>query len=152
MRSRIFVGLACVLFANSALADGPAPVEKKWHPEEIGAGLLLFAAGYVPSLFVATIGYSDPVKACDASGCHNPYWPLLFPVVGPLASLATMGPLPARTSDWVVGLLVADTLAQASGLVLAVLGFVPTVTLASGTTAHVTLAPSATGVLLQGTF
>src|SRR2546428_249192 len=114
-----FVFAAAMLVTSSALADDPLAVrlwtpqdpvpggyhvERSWQPTEIGAGLGMFAAGYVPSLFMATIGYSDPVKTCDPSGCHNPYWPMLFPVVGPLASLATMGKLPSN-SDLLVGLL-----------------------------------------------
>jgi len=88
-----------------------------------------------------------------ASGCHNPYWPFFFPVVGPLVSLATMGPLPSgSTGDWVVGLLVADTLTQATGLALAGMGFVPRLTLVSNGNAHVSVAPSGTGLLVHGTF
>jgi hypothetical protein len=168
MRGSLFLALVSgLLVAEPALADDPIAVrvwtpadpvpagyhvERKWHPAEIGGGLLMFAAGYIPSLFVATIGYSDSVKVCDASGCHNPYWPFLFPVVGPLVSLATMGPLPSNSSDWVVGLLVADTLTQGTGLVLAALGFVPQLTLVSNATARVTVAPSSSGLLLRGTF
>ncbi len=167
MGSRALAFTAAMLATSTAFADDPLEVrlwtpkdpipagyhlERSWHPADIGAGLGVFAAAYIPSLFVATIGYSDPVKACDASGCHNPYWPFLFPVVGPLASLATMGPIPARSSDWVVGLLAADTLLQAGGLVLAGMGFVPKLTLVSDGRARVTFAPSGSGVLLQGTF
>ncbi|HEY2367492.1 MAG TPA: hypothetical protein VGH87_13950 [Polyangiaceae bacterium] len=166
MGSRL-VFVAAMLATNTALADDPLEVrlwtskdpvpagyhvERSWHPTEIGAGLGMFAAAYIPSLFVATIGYSDPVKTCDASGCHNPYWPFFFPVVGPLASLATMGPYSARSSDWIVGLLAADTLTQATGLVLAGMGFVPRATLVSNASTRVTIAPSGSGVLLEGTF
>jgi hypothetical protein len=166
MRSCLFFASA-MLVTSTALADDPIAVrlwtpkdpvpagyhvERSWHPTEIGAGLGMFAAAYVPSLFVATIGYSDPVKTCDASGCHNPYWPFFFPVVGPLASLATMGPIPARTSDWVVGILAADALTQATGLVLAGMGLVPRVSLVSDGSVRVTVAPSGTGFAIAGTF
>jgi hypothetical protein len=127
-------------------------VERTWHPTEIGTGLGVFAAAYIPSLFLATIGSSDPVKVCDASSCHNPYWPFFFPIVGPFAALATMGPIPARSSDWVVGLLLAATLTQTSGLVLAGMGLVPRFTLVSNGSTHVSIAPLGTGLSVGGTF
>jgi len=167
MRVLIAPLLAALLVAPRAHAEEPLAVrlwqpkdpvpdgwrvERTWHPTDIGVGLGIFAAGYIPSLFVASIGNSDAVRVCDASSCRNPYWPFFFPVVGPLASLATIGPLPSRTSDWVVGLLVADTLTQATGLALAGMGIVPRLTLVSNATSRVTLAPSGTGLLLRGTF
>jgi hypothetical protein len=167
MRLRLALCLASFFVARSALAEDPIEVrvwtpkdpvpdgwhvERTWHPSEIGLGFGVFAAAYIPSLFVATIGYSDPVKTCDATSCHNPYWPFVFPVVGPLASLATMGPIPSRSSDWVVALLVADTLTQASGLALVGYGLVPRATLVSNGDLRMSIAPSGTGLVLRGTF
>ncbi len=91
---------------------------------------------------VATVGSSDAGKLCDASGCRNPYWPLFIPVVGPVATLATIAPASNEAAgDWIAALLITDTLLQASSLVAAVLGFVPRLTLVRDDAARLELAP-----------
>lgn len=127
-------------------------VERRVHFADVGLGFGVFAAAYIPSLFVATVGSSDPGKVCDANGCRNPYWPFFIPVVGPFISFATVGPMSSRAMDWYIGLATFDALTQGAGLALAVFGLVPRLTLVKSSQWSASLLPMRNGLSLSGTF
>lgn len=96
------------------------PVPPGYHPSTrvrgwaIGAGLGMFGAAYLPSVFVAAI-VSD---ACDAAGCRNVAWPLFIPVLGPFITIGTYG----GTSTTANAFLVLDGLIQAGGAAMFIYG------------------------------
>lgn len=82
----------------------------------IGTGIGLFASGYFTSVMVAVVATQvDEVRP----GTESDWSPLYVPVAGPFVALGTLDPSAAG-----VGLLLADGLFQAAGVLGIVLGIV----------------------------
>jgi hypothetical protein len=132
------------------------PVPPGYHPSTrvrgwaIGAGLGMFGAAYLPSLFVAAIG-SD---VCDSAGCNNVAWPLYIPVVGPFITIGTYGATSATANIF----LVIDGLLQSAGAALTIWGIAsPKTVLVRNDLGSLSIAPTmvagtSPGIGLSGTF
>ncbi len=133
------------------------PIPPGYHPSTklrgwaIGAGLGMFGAAYLPSVFVAAIA-SD---ICDtSSSCRNPAWPLWIPVVGPFVAIGTYGASSATVNVF----LVIDGLLQTAGAALTIYGFAaPKTVLVRNDMGSLQIAPTmvagtAPGIGFSGTF
>ncbi|MEQ9325024.1 MAG: hypothetical protein RIF41_38010, partial [Polyangiaceae bacterium] len=113
----------------------------------IGTGIGLFAGGYFTSVIVAVVATQvDEVTP----GTESDWSPLYVPVAGPFVALGTLDPSAAG-----VGLLLADGLFQAAGVLGIVLGVVDQeykLIHTGDVEIAPTLTPGQQGVVVRGAF
>jgi len=141
-----------LLVASTAHADEPTTTHVEWQQDDdvAIAGIAAFASFYLLGNFVAWIGDAY----CDGACKDRSYDWLYLPIAGPAIAAAMPGVYQLNPA-WSV-ILVADTIVQATGAIVALVGhFVPTKRVVvkdkqAKTTFHVT--PGASGANLGLTF